>query len=262
MPSLAPITVTAAWVAVQSGPFTGRISNLSGAQLYVRVATSLPTSLDGAVPLAVGMSVQLAPGEVLYARAYERDGLIQVDPELVTVASPPLGMLTDNGGDYMRLRVDPDQTSFWQGTQYRTFREISIAQGTTAVFKVVVPVDTVLYDVSLTLDAGAIRLRTVAGGNEGGTFGTPLPILRKNTMTDAPNIPAQNAIATGGTHTGGTDIDIIRLVVAGATAQQSSVGSKAYDQRGVGPGSYYWKLENISNSTATGVFSAFWEERS
>lgn len=181
---------------------------------------------------------------------------IAVDAELEEIAR-----LYAEGGPYARLRVDPDQTSFWEGLQYRTFREISIASGTTAVFKVVVPVDTVLYDVSLTLDAGAIRLRTVSGGTEGGTFSTPLPILRKNTMTDAPNIPAQNAITTGGTHTDGTDIDVIRLVVAGATAQQSSIGSKAYDQRGVGPGTYYWKLENISNSTATGVFSAFWEER-
>lgn len=261
MPSLAPVAITSAWVAVQSGPFTGRISNLSGAQLHVRVATSLPTGLDGAVPLSVGMSVQLAAGETLYARAYDRAGAIQVDPELITVASPPLNLMTSKGGPYARLRVDPDQTSFWEGLQYRTFREISIASGMTAVFKVVVPVNTVLYDVSLTLDAGAIRLRTVAGGTEGGTFSTPLPILRKNNMSDSPNIPAQNVITTGGTHSDGTDIDVIRLVVAGATAQQSSIGSKAYDQRGVGPGTYYWKLENISNSTATGVFSAFWEER-
>ena len=261
MPSLAPVAVTPAWVAVQSGPFTGRISNLSGAQLYVRVATSLPTSLSGAVPLTAGMSVQLAAGETLYARAYDRPGAIQVDPELITVASPPLNLMTSKGGQYARLRVDPDQTSFWEGLQYRTFREISIPQGTTSVFKVVVPVDTVLYDVSLTLDAGAIRLRTVAGGTEGGTFSTALPILRKNTMTDAPVILAQNIITTGGTHSGGADIDVIRLVAANATAQQSSVGSKAYDQRGVGPGTYYWKLENISNSAATGVFTAFWEER-
>lgn len=136
MPSLAPITVTTAWVAVQSGPFTGRISNLSGAQLYIRVATGLPTGLDGAVPLAVGMSVQLASGETLYARAYDRPGAIQVDPELITVASPPLNLMTSKGGPYARLRVDPDQTSFWGGLQYRTFSEISIPQGTTAVFKV------------------------------------------------------------------------------------------------------------------------------
>lgn len=261
MPSLSPITVTPAWVAVQSGPFTGRISNLSGAQLYVRVATELPTDLAGAVPLTVGMSVQLAAGETLYARAYDRSGAIQVDPELITVASPPLNLMTSKGGQYARLRVDPDQTSFWEGLQYRTFREISIPQGTTAVFKVVTPVNTVLYDVSLTLDAGSVRLRTMTGGTEGGTFNTPLPILRKNTMTDAPVIPAQNIITTGGTHTGGTDIDIIRLVAANATAQQSSVGSKAYDQRGVGPGTYYWRLENIGNGAATGIFSSFWEER-
>ena len=261
MPSLAPITVTTAWIAVQAGPFTGRISNLSGVQLYVRVATALPTGLEGSVPLTSGMSVQLAAGETLYARAYSSAGTIQVDPELIMVASPPLVLMTDQGGDYARLRVDLDQTSFWQGRQYRTFRELNIPTGATSVFKVVVPVNTVLFDVSLTLDAGAIRMRTVLGGTEAGTFGTPLPIIRENAMTDAPNIPAQNVVTTGGTHTGGTEIDVIRLVAAGATAQQTSVGSKAYDQRGIGPGSYYWKFENISNAAATGAFTSFWEER-
>ncbi|MNG29439.1 hypothetical protein D3C84_1148650 [compost metagenome] len=59
---------------------------------------------------------------------------------------------------------------------------------------------------------------------------------------------------------GGTVIDIVRIVAANATAQQTSVGSKAFDQRGVGAGTYYWRLENISNATATGTFSGFWAE--
>lgn len=180
-----------------------------------------------------------------------------------TVVRPTADLLTDGGyGDAARLRVDPDQTSFWQGLQYRTFREINIPNGATLVLRVNAAVNTVLYDVSLTLDAGAVRLRTMTGGTEGGAFSEALPIIRKNTMTDCPLIPAQNAITAGGTHAGGTDIDIIRLVAANATAQQSSVGSKAFDQRGVGPGVYYWVLTNIAPSgAATGVFSSFWEER-
>jgi hypothetical protein len=174
----------------------------------------------------------------------------------------PSVLYTDGGfGPYSRLRVDVDQTSFWQGLQYRSFREINIPSGTTEVIKVVVPVNTVLFDVSLTLDASSVRLRTLSGGTAGGTFGTILPVLRKSTMTDTPVILAQNSLSSGGTHSGGSDIDVIRLVVAGATAQQSSVGSKPYDQRGVGPGTYYWRLENIGNAAATGVFSCWWEER-
>lgn len=174
----------------------------------------------------------------------------------------PSKLYTDGGfGAAARMRVDQDQTSFWQGLQYRSFREVNIPSGATEVIKVVAPVNTVLFDVSLTLDASAVRLRTVSGGTAGGTFGVTLPVLRKNNMTDCPVIPAQNSLFSGGTHSGGVDIDVIRLVVAGATAQQTSVGSKAYDQRGVSPGTYYWRLENIGNSAATGVFSCWWEER-
>jgi hypothetical protein len=239
----------------------GRITNLTGVPSYVRVALSLPDSDDGAVPVTVGMSVHLQAGETLYARALHGSAYLQADDELTMVATPPLFLLTNQGGQYGRLRVDPDQTSFWEGKQYRTFREINIASGATLALRVNVAVNTVLYDVSLTLDAGAVRLRTVEGGTEGGTFSEALPIIRKNTMTDCPVIAAQNAIAAGGTLTGGVDIDVIRLVAANATAQQSSVGSKAFDQRGVAPGIYYWLLTNIGQSAATGVFSSFWEER-
>lgn len=55
--------------------------------------------------------------------------------------------------------------------------------------------------------------------------------------------------------------DVIRLVVANASGQASSVGSAHDDSRGVGPGTYYWVLENFGNGAATGVFSSFFEER-
>lgn len=260
MPSLSPVTIGTAWTLVQAGPFTGRVSNIGANRVFLRVATSMPTGAGGST-LDAMTYIQLAAGESLYAYAHHLPAIVQLDPEIIQVSSPPLSLLTDRGGDYTRIRVDPDQTSFWQGHQYRTFRELNIATGQTAVLRVNVPVNAVLYDVSLVLDAGSIRLRTLSGGTEGGTFGTPVPVLRKNTMTDCPNIPAQVSVSTGGTHTGGTDIDVIRLVVAGATAQQTSVGSKPFDQRGVGPGVYYWRLENIGNSAATGVFSGWWEER-
>lgn len=32
-------------------------------------------------------------------------------------------------------------------------------------------------------------------------------------------------------------------------------------ERGVPPGAYYYQLENIDGVTATGVLSAYWEER-
>lgn len=52
----------------------------------------------------------------------------------------------------------------------------------------------------------------------------------------------------------------MRVVAANATAQQSSVGTKQFDQRGVGVATYYWRIENFGSGTATGTFSGWWAE--
>lgn len=164
---------------------------------------------------------------------------------------------------YRRVKVDPGQTSFHDGREFRTFYEFSIAAGASVYIQANVNVDTILYDVSCIVDAGSIRVRTYAGSTGTGTYSTPLPILPKNTMSirSTPIYPAQNTLFTGGTGvTGGTVIDTVRVVAANATAQQTSVGSKAFDQRGVGAATYYWRLENFSSGTATGVFSGWWAE--
>lgn len=263
MPSATPVIAGVQWTLVQQGPFSGRLTNLRGGVVFARVATSTPADDAGAVQVVASIDVFLAPGENLYARSYSNPVPVQVDPELVMVAHPPLVLMTNRGGDYARLRVDPDQTSFWEGKQYRTFYELNVPAGQSRVFKAVVGVNTVLFDVSLVLDSGSVRLRTVAGGTEGGSFSEALPIIRKNTMTDCPVVSSSNVLTTGGTLnlSGAIDIDRIRLVAANATAQQSSVGSKNFDQRGVAPGTYYWNLENFGSGAATGVFSGFWEER-
>lgn len=261
MPSSSPVTVQKQWTLIKSGPFYGRMTNINNGVMFATIATSLPASTTIGVPVGPSMPVMLGPGENLYTRVFEYPSDVQMDEEMILIASPPLSLVTDSGGLYQRLRVDVDQTSFFQGKQYRSFRELNLAAGATRIIKNVVAVNTVLYDLSLTLDSGSIRLSVVSGGTEGGSFSEVMPIIRKNTMTDAPNVPSQNVCTTGGTLTGGTVIDISRVVSPGATAQQISVGSKAFDQRGVMPGTYYWKLENIGTAAATGVISFFWEER-
>ena len=181
----------------------------------------------------------------------------------------PSDLLTSEREKYRRVRVDVGQTGFFDGREFRTFKEISIPQGTTVVMRVNVALNTILQSVALTLDAGSVKLRTVAGGTPVGSFASTLPVIPKNTMTGgefpAPPLPlymAQNTIDYGATGlTGGVDIDVIRMVVANASGQASSVGSAVDDSRGVGAGVYYWVFENFGNGTATGVFNSFWEER-
>lgn len=181
----------------------------------------------------------------------------------ITGADLPHDLYTAPKELYRRVKVDPGQTSFHDGREFRTFYEFSIPAATSVYIQANVAVDTILYDVSVVLDAGSLRLTSYAGATGVGTFSTDLPVLAKNNMSirSTPIYTPQNTVRTGGTGvTGGVIIDTIRVVAANATAQQTSVGSKAFDQRGVGVGTYYWRLENFGSGAATGIFSGWWAE--
>jgi hypothetical protein len=77
----------------------------------------------------------------------------------------------------------------------------------------------------------------------------------------APFYSSQVTIASGGTVTGGTVVELFRVTAANATAQQQTVLGAASTERGLPAGTYYLRLENIGNSAATGVYSLIWEER-
>ena len=176
-------------------------------------------------------------------------------------AFPPLKLMTDDNGAYSRVRVDVGQTGFFAGREARTFYEFSIASGATQVIKVVSPVDTILQQFSVEIDLAEIRLELLVGGTEGGTFGTPLPIFKTNTMSTASSYTPQITMNRGGTHTGGTVVDLL-IAVSGANANKavSSSASEALPQ-GFAAGTFYIKLINTDGATAKGIFRARWEER-
>jgi hypothetical protein len=176
-------------------------------------------------------------------------------------AHPPLKLMTDDNGDYARVRVDVGQTGFFAGREARTLYEFSIAQEATQVIKVVSPVNTIVQTLGLDLFLAELRLELVIGGTEGGTFGTPLPIFKTNTMTTASAYTPQVTMATGGTHTGGTVVDLLR-VLSGANANKATVsGATEESPQGFSAGTFYLRLINIDGNTANGIFRARWEER-
>lgn len=180
------------------------------------------------------------------------------------IAHPPFDLLTDGGsGPNRRLRVDMAQTGFFAGREFRTFKEFSIATSATYVVKFVVPINAILFAQGIELDAGSIRITNATAGTEGGTFSETLPTIGKNNMSERPTplYTPQVLITAGGTHTGGFVFDIHRIIASTATAQQFTVGSVTADERGIAPGTYYVRYENIGNATATGTFWFFYEER-
>ena len=176
-------------------------------------------------------------------------------------AYPPIKLMTDGNGPYSRVRVDVGQTGFFSGHEARTFYEFSIASGATQVIKVVSATNTIVQNLSVELELAAIRLELRVGGTEGGTFNTALPILKTNTMTEQSGYTPQVTMNGGGTHTGGTLVDVL-TAVSGANPNKSvASGASENLPQGFAAGTFYIKLINTDGATATGIFRARWEER-
>ncbi len=168
---------------------------------------------------------------------------------------------TDSTARNSRLRVDVGQTGFFAGREFRTFLELNMTLAQVLVVKAVVPLNIVLFGLETVLTAGETRIETVVGGTEDGTFSTALPLFPRNTMTERPT-PLYAPVVTlahGGTHTGGTVIDLLLNKTADNANFAASVGQNSQDERGIGAGTYYFRITAVA--AAKGTFKARWEER-
>jgi len=197
------------------------------------------------------------PGPVLV------QGAMSASAQYSVSALPP-ALLTSGPEGYQRLRVDNSETSFFLGQSFRTFFEYSLAAGATQTFKFDRLTNIIIQTVETTVEGGSIKLEIYRGATPAGTWGTVLPIISKNEMTTVPSpaYVAQSTLTTGGTISGGTLRDVVRIVAPSATAQQVSTGATSDHNRGVAatPSGYY-RLTNFGNSPITGVFKIEWEER-
>lgn len=176
-------------------------------------------------------------------------------------AYPPKVLMTDGDGPYARMRVDVGQTGFFAGREAYTFYQFSIPSGQTRVIKVVAPTDTIVQRFGVELDLAEVRVELVVGGTEGGTFATALPVVKTNSMTTASSYTPQVAMTTGGTHTGGTVVDLL-TAISGANANKAVSASASEDYPvGFPAGTYHIRITNTDGATATGIFRARWEER-
>lgn len=156
------------------------------------------------------------------------------------------------------LSRDELSRAFESGYDFRAFYEFNIAGNATRVIKVVSAYNTVVRVLSIELDTGAISFELVQGGTEGGTFNGEITIYRANTMNTCPERTIGVTMTTNGTHTGGTIIDKYNV----ATTQQKGPTYLSEDLPiGFAPATFYLRLVNTGNQSATGIFRARWEER-
>ena len=184
----------------------------------------------------------------------------------MTYYSNQIPKTSDKYSNFDRVKVDPGQTSFFEGREFRTFKELNVPPLTTYVIKIVVPVDIVFTQFDSAIELGHMRLASMVGGTEGGSFSETLPIFKRNNMAVGPNKrydpSTMLSFTAGGTHTGGTELDVVRVKASSQQVQSTTVGSNAGDERGVGIGTYYFRIQNLHATDALiGMIHASWEER-
>jgi hypothetical protein len=80
-------------------------------------------------------------------------------------------------------------------------------------------------------------------------------------MSTASAYVPQVTMNRGGTHTGGTVVDLL-FADAGSNANKAvAAGASEESPQGFSAGTFYIKLINTDGNTATGIFRARWEER-
>lgn len=163
-----------------------------------------------------------------------------------------------------RVRVDPAQTGFFENREFISFKELSIPNGTQRHYiKITIPIDIIIHAIRFSVDAGSLRIRPVKNPVESGLTLSELPMRRKNQMSSAPEWQRQCVVqySSLGTISGGEQENVFRIVAAGATAKEESIGSTPFSERGYGPCTLILELHSFGNETVTGDFDIFWEER-
>lgn len=176
------------------------------------------------------------------------------------LSSTPRELITGTGvSPKPRLRVDPGQTAFFEGRQFRTFHEFSIATGQSLFGRFITVTDVIVAKREIVVVQGNMRFALSTGGTPSGTW-TLKTVFPVNTMSERPTplYVAQSSAAFGGELTGQTELDLV--VLETGTSQAVSVGNVA-EEVGLGAGTYYVEMRNTGAQALRGLYTVLWEER-
>ncbi|WP_369952103.1 hypothetical protein [Ralstonia syzygii] len=167
-----------------------------------------------------------------------------------------------------RLRVDEEPIGFWAGKMFRAYYEFSIAAGGNRSFRFISPINFILTSQRLDVDDGGVRMAAYTGTITPSGSWTPVPQIGVNRSTERP-LPGytnQCTIETGGTFTGGTEVDVLRArgnASGGLLGSGVNVGQAHATERALPAGTYYIRLDALAGvaGTSLGIYSISWEER-
>jgi len=159
-----------------------------------------------------------------------------------------------------RNKTEQGSTAFAEGRSFRAYFSGELADGEVRTFEIETPIDIDVTSIALNVDAGEVEYQNQVIPTTVGGFVDLLPFFRLNSRTDVtePAYTARTIIRTGGTISGGVEID--RAVVrTGTNNQRASIIEEAQSRRGASPGTYYISLVGGANNTKYTLY-ATWEE--
>jgi hypothetical protein len=182
----------------------------------------------------------------------------------------PSDLLTSTREHIRRVQVDTGNTGFFDGREFRYFREVEIPANQSVWTRVTADAFGIILRLqTLTVEEGAVRFRAWRDATiTGVTFAAPASptsgIFQNNGLPSAPARTRTTIIEEGGNHTaivGGVVSEVIRVRAPTSTAQRATFAESSQSERGVPGGVFYLQLENTANSTCTVVYSLQFEER-
>ncbi|BAG70404.1 hypothetical protein RSB1_gp46 [Ralstonia phage RSB1] len=167
---------------------------------------------------------------------------------------------------YARVKVDQGSTDFFLGREFRTYFEIiKAASWTTFWLRAEATAPFNLQSQRVTLDVGAARISVWRNATPAGSW-TDVPLFGRNLFPDTPVVTPTFKLQSGGTFSGGTESDLLRIRCGTNQGNQSSsnVGDDI-DTRFLPAGTYAIKIEPITGLANTdglnGKIELLWAER-
>lgn len=153
---------------------------------------------------------------------------------------------------YARAKVDQGSTDFFLGREFRTYYElIQAASWTTFWLRVTATDDFNLLSQTVTLDSGAARVSVWLDATASGVW-TDIPAFGRNRMSDTPIETPFLTMSVGGSFTGGTEVDLLRVRTTSSIGNQTATNvSGDTDVRGLPAGVYAIKIEPITGVVNT-----------
>jgi len=244
------------------------ITNVSNPTIKFQESLTQPSSVnkDG-IPVGTDLSCEISTNaSKVWARASNDTGYIeyQTIPNITLFnSSIPQDLYTSTKSGVRRLQVDQSQTGFWDGREFRIFEPIDLSGTGRKVIKIIANTDLILRWQALSAKSGNITMKAYRlgdGGNDTGSWADTIYKLPNNIMAESEPYTPQVSYQTGGNFVP-TNVNLYRdkleVLVANATAQQSTVGTNTAQERGLSVNTYYL----VFTGDGVGDFFSIIEER-